>query len=68
MCFFAVGTLTAWTGGAAKRVQCARLFIPVSVKKTLLRIRRPLGALAVKIQQQGVESSFCCWIAWQRLS
>ena len=43
-------------------------WIPVSVKKTLLRRRRPLGKLAWKAPKQGLERSFCCCFAGQRLT
>ena len=45
---------------------CAML--PVSVKKTVLRRRRPMGTLASKSPNQGPESSFCCWSASSRFA
>ena len=40
---------------------------PASVKKTLLRRRRPLGRAAWKTPNRGEDRSFSCWIAKQRL-
>ena len=42
--------------------------IPLSVKKTLLRRRRRLGKRAFRAPNQGLDSSFCRWIAGQRLA
>ena len=37
-------------------------------EKTSLRRGRPLGGQASRAANQGVESSFCCWIAGWRLA
>ena len=44
-------------------IQQLPLLLPVSVKKKLLRKRGPLGKLARKTPDQGLESSFCRWVA-----
>ena len=36
-------------------------------KKTFLRRRRQVGKSAFKRSNQGLDCSFCCWTAWQRL-
>ena len=40
--------------------------MPASVKKTLLRRRRPVGKWALGASESGQETSFWCWIAGQR--
>ena len=42
--------------------------IPVSVKKTLLLRGGPDKLLAFKTPNQGLDSSFCCCVAGQRLA
>ena len=52
------------------RPGCDHLYVvlTVSVKKTLLRRRRPLGGQAFTTPNQGEDRSFCCWTAEQRLA
>ena len=45
-----------------------KILIPVSVKKTLLRKMIGMGTLAFRAPNQGLESSFCRWVAGQRLA
>ena len=42
--------------------------IPVSVKTTILRRRIHMKLLASKTPNQGLNNSFCCWTAGQRLA
>ena len=44
------------------------MMVPVSVKKSLLWIRKQVGKSAFKTPNQGLDCSFCCWIAWPRLA
>ena len=44
------------------------LVLPVSVKKTIFKIRKSLGVLPWKPPNQGLVSSFCRWIARQQLA
>ena len=45
-----------------------RVPLPVSVKRTLLRIRRQVGTSALKAPHLGLDCSFCCWVAGPRLT
>ena len=47
-------------------LRCAT-YVPVSVKKTLLRRGVHIGRFALRAPNQGLESSFCCRIAGQGL-
>ena len=47
---------------------CSGSSLPVSVKKTLLRIRRQAGESALKAPNLELDCSFCCWVAWPGLA
>ena len=55
-------------GGEEERPEGDQVFIPVSVKKTILRKRRQVGKSDLKAPNLGLNSSFCCWAAWPRLT
>ena len=46
----------------------SRTLTPVSVKKTLLRRGRRVGNLHKQAPNRGLDSSFCCCVARQRLT
>ena len=69
-----VWVYAACASHARASVSQAQAYLSLSARdtgvceKTLLRIRRRAGTLALKTPNQGLESSFCCWIALSRFA